>query len=245
MDTVIYDKANHKYILLGFADSPDEKSVPSNQYMIVHNGATVLMDPGGFGLFPILVARVLQYTKIENVKTILLSHQDPDVSGGLNVWEKVTGAKIYISSLWTRFIPHYEIRNTKNIIGIKDGDTEIIINDDFKINVIAAHFLHSPGHFNFYDNISKILFTGDIGASVLPCSSNNLFVEDFEEFLPCIEPFHSRYMSCNKALRKWIKAIESYDIDIIAPQHGYLFKGDTKDKFIKWLYELKCGVDLI
>ncbi|QWR76253.1 MBL fold metallo-hydrolase [Candidatus Magnetomonas plexicatena] len=245
MDTVLYDKANHKYVLLGFADSPDEKSVPSNQYMIVHNDTTVLMDPGGFTLFPVLVARVLKYTKMENIKAILLSHQDPDVNGGLSVWEKVTSAKIYISKIWVRFIPHYEIRNTKNIIGINDGDTEIIINDDFKITVIPAHFLHSPGQFNYYDSASKILFTGDIGASVLPCSGNSLFIEDFEEFLPCIEPFHTRYMSCNKALRKWVKDIEAYDIDIIAPQHGYLMRGEVKEQFIQWLYDLKCGVDLI
>lgn len=245
MDKVLYEDDKHKYILIGFADSADEKSIPSNQYLVCHGEISVMLDPGGFGMFPILVSRVLKYTKIENIKAMLLSHQDPDVAGGINVWEQITNAKIYVSSLWVRFIPHYELKNMDKVIGIQDGATEIVFADDFKLNVITAHFLHSPGHFNYYDPVSKVLFSGDIGAAVLPCSNDSVFVDDFQSVLHCIEPFHTRYMSCNKALRKWVKDVEAYDVDTIAPQHGYLYRGKAKEDFLKWIYDLKCGVDLI
>ncbi|KJJ86114.1 metallo-beta-lactamase family protein [Candidatus Omnitrophus magneticus] len=245
MEVVLYDDKGHKYVLIGFADSKDENSIPSNQYLITQGKTAALLDPGGFGLFPVLISRVLKHTAIENIEAIILSHQDPDVNGGLNIWEEITKAKIYISRLWTRFLPHYELKGAANIVPVEDEGAEIHLSSNLTLKIIPAHFLHSPGHINVYDPVAKILFSGDIGASVLPCSNNQLFVEDFDAFLPCIEGFHKRYMSSNKALRMWIKAIENLDINIIAPQHGYLYKGETIDKFIKWLYDLKCGVDIL
>ncbi len=245
MEVILYETAGHKFILIGFGEIKRESSIPSNQYLITHGKSSALIDPGGFGLFPILLSRVLKYTTMEEIKAILLSHQDPDVAGGLNIWAEITMAKIYISKLWIRFLPHYELRHYIGIEAIEDRGGDIAIADDFILKLIPAHFLHSPGHINVYDPESKILFTGDIGASVLPCSDNKLFIDDFDSFVPCIEAFHKRYMSSNKALRKWIQEIENYDIDILAPQHGYLYRGEAKEKFIKWLYELKCGVDII
>lgn len=245
MDTLLYEEQDHRYLLIGFAESAQESFIPSNQYMICHDDLSVLLDPGGFGLFPVLVSRVLKYTSMENIKAIILSHQDPDVSGGVNIWAELTNAKIYISSLWIRFIPHYDLRNTSNIVSVPDEGMDVAFSSSFLLKILPAHYLHSPGHINVYDPISKILFTGDIGASILPCSQNELFVEDFDTFIPCIEGFHTRYMASNKAVRKWIKDIEKLDVDMIAPQHGYLYKGEAKEKFLRWLHGLKCGVDLL
>ncbi len=244
MDKVLFETKKHKYILVGFAESKEEAGIPSNQYMIIHENQAILLDPGGFGLFPILISRVLKYTNIENISKIILSHQDPDVSGGLNIWLETTNADVYISKLWLRFIPHYDIEHSDRIIPVPDEGMDIEISKDYKLRLIPAHFLHSPGQINVYDPVSKILFTGDIGAGLLPCSNNELFVKNFEEYIPCIEDFHKRYMASNKALRKWVDEVRKLDIDIIAPQHGYLYKGKEKDKLLEYLYNLKCGVDL-
>jgi flavorubredoxin len=34
-------------------------------------------------------------------------------------------------------------------------------------------------------------------------------------------------------------------IDMIAPQHGAVFRGESVKKFLEWFRNLKCGVDLI
>jgi len=39
-----------------------------------------------------------------------------------------------------------------------------------RARALPAHFLHSVGNFQFYDPISRILFSGDLGASA-PASS--------------------------------------------------------------------------
>ncbi len=245
MDKILFDEKNHKYILIGFAESKDEQGIPSNQYLIIHKKKSILIDPGGFGLFPILLSRLLKYTKLQNIQTIILSHQDPDVCGGLNIWLEMTEAEAYISRLWLRFLPHYDIKKVDKIFGIPDEGMDLQIDGKFYLKLIPAHFLHSPGQVNVYDPVSKILFTGDIGAGMLPCSENSLFVEDFERYKGCIDGFHKRYMASNEALRKWISTVEKLDIDIIAPQHGYLYKGESINKLFEYLYQLKCGIDLL
>ncbi|WP_457639518.1 oxygen-binding di-iron domain-containing protein [Persephonella sp.] len=245
MEKLLYQDKNHSFILIGFGESKDEGGIPSNQYMVVHRTSAVLLDPGGFGLFPVLLSRVLKYVSLEHIKAVILSHQDPDICGGLNIWLEMTPATAYISRLWLRFLPHYDIKDIDRIHGVPDEGMELYLDRGFRLRLIPAHFLHSPGQMNVYDPVSKILFTGDIGAGVLPCSENSLFVEDFDSYIPCIEGFHKRYMASNEALRKWVRKVESLDVSIIAPQHGYLYRGENVERLLRYLYDLKCGVDLL
>ena len=61
-----------------------------------------------------------------------------------------------------------------------------------------------------------------------------------------MEGFHKRYMASNKAMRAWADMARTLDIDIIAPQHGAIFRGKQMVKqFIDWCAELQCGVDII
>ena len=42
------------------------------------------------------------------------------------------------------------------------------------------------------------------------------------------------------------KMVRSLDIDIIAPQHGALFKGkDMVEQFINWCDDFQCGIGFI
>jgi len=109
---------------------------------------------------------------------------------------------------------------------------------------IPAHFLHSTGNFSCYDTASKILFSGDIGAAVFQ-KDTYVFVDDFNEHLKIMEPFHKRYMASNIVCKKWVSLVSKYDIKMIAPQHGAIFDKENVKKFLNWLSELKCGVDII
>ena len=51
------------------------------------------------------------------------------------------------------------------IVSIPD-EGGIVPFGDSVIEAIPANFLHSVGNFHFYDPISKILFSGDVGASM-------------------------------------------------------------------------------
>jgi flavorubredoxin len=53
-------------------------------------------------------------------------------------------------------------------------------------------------------------------------------------------------MVANRIMRLWADMVRPLDIEIIAPQHGALFKGkEMVAQFIDWCADLECGVDLV
>jgi len=47
--------------------------------------------------------------------------------------------------------------------------------------------------------------------------------------------------SC-QAKRVWIDRVRELDIDILAPQHGRMFKGDDVKRFLDWFESLQVGI---
>lgn len=241
----LYNGESHRFILLNESEPGEEDGIPSNQYLILHNGKGTLLDPGGFGVMPQVLTEMLQYIPPSDIEAIVLSHQDPDIVGGLTSWLRLTPAKVYVSKIWHRFLPHYGITGMQRFIGIEDEGEQKTFASGLKLQFVPAHFLHSPGQINAYDPISKILFSGDVGASEVPQDDCEVFVADFAQHLRYTEGFHKRYMASNRAIRYWVEQVRKLDIDIIAPQHGPLYKGQAKDDFLDWLYDLPCGSDLL
>ncbi len=242
---VIFESENHKVVWLGWDVDDSAGAVQTNQYLIVHNGKGVLIDPGGVHLFSRVVSVISRFINLGEVEKILFAHQDPDVSSGIALWLGITEADIYISNLWTRFMPHFGLIDFSRIKGIPDGGDTIPIGSDARIECIPAHFLHSPGNFSFYDGVSKILFSSDIGAAVFEEGNEYLFVENFDEHVKIMELFHKRYMASGKVCRKWADLVSKREISMIAPQHGAIFKGEAVDRFISWLSGLECGSDIV
>ncbi|ABR31702.1 beta-lactamase [Thermosipho melanesiensis] len=243
----LFDNGEHKYYLLGWEESEEEGLVQTNQYLIIHNRKGFLIDPGGAHVFPRVLANVSEVISPDDIEGIFYSHQDPDVSSGITMWLTIASkAKIYISELWTRFLPHFGVFDKKRVVGLKDAGEKGVRFSGYVLDFLPAHFLHSPGHFNVYDPISKILFSGDIGVAVFSFKERMQIIEtDFEKYKVYMEGFHKRYMSSNSACKAWVEKVQSYDIDAIAPQHGAVMKGKVVREFLNWFKGLKCGVDLI
>ena len=66
---------------------------------------------------------------------------------------------------------------------------------------------------------------------------------NFEEHTKALEGFHKRYMGSNKLCSAWVKTVRQHDVQMIAPQHGFIFEGENVTHFLEWLGELKCGSD--
>lgn len=241
----LFDSAEHKFVLLNESEPGEEEGIRSNQYLVTHGKNGVLLDPGGFGVMPSVLTELVRYINTENIRAIMLSHQDPDIVGGLSTWLELTSAPVYVSNIWLRFLPHYGIASMAQFVGVPDAGMTCNIGPGFQLQLLPAHFLHSEGQINVYDPIAKILFTGDIGAAMLPSDREYAFVDDFAAHLPYIEGFHRRYMVSNKAARLWVEAISALDIEILAPQHGPVYRGRAVADFLAWFRNLQCGVDLM
>ncbi len=114
------------------------------------------------------------------------------------------------------------------------------------IVALPAHFLHSEGNFHFYDPVAKILFSGDLGASIVSPEAAGEPVKDFDAHLRTMLGFHRRYMGSNKVCRLWASMVRELDIEMIVPQHGSRFVGrEMVGRFIDWVESLNCGMDLL
>jgi len=238
----LFETGSHKNLMVN--DLSSGTMVQANQHLIVNKGKGMLLDPGGHKVYSQLLPQVASVIPINNLKYLFLSHQDPDILAAANGWLMTTDADAFLSMLWMRFIPHFGVDElvVKRIKPIPDEGMTITLGDD-PLMVVPAHFLHSAGNFQVYDPISKILYSGDLGASL-----GNLYdtVEDFDAHINYMEGFHKRYMPTTKALKMWVSTVRRMDIEIIAPQHGAIFPNrEIVGRFIEWIDTLACGVDLM
>jgi flavorubredoxin len=228
-------------------DDTADIAVQANQFLIVDNGHGALLDPGGNMTYNGLLMEMHNFFPPKKLEYILASHADPDIIASINKWMIHAECKVFISKLWTKFVPHFcSVGNIDGrITGIPDEGMSLQLGNSI-IKAIPAHFMHSEGNFQFYDPVSKILFSGDMGASIVSDDEAKLSVDDFKSHIKHIEAFHRRYMVSNKICRFWVNMVRQMDVESIVPQHGKAFKGKKMvNQFLDWIEHLPCGIDLM
>jgi len=242
-EKILYDDGKHKCVIFSFDDDEvEDKFLAVNQYLIIQNNSAVLLDPGSRVLYDEVYDAVTKHIPIENLKYIFFSHQDPDVADSISQWAISCNATFIISKIWTRFMSHYGLMDMNRLHSVADKGGRVSFGDDY-LQFIPAHFLHSAGNFSLYDSRSKILFSGDIGANISDVYGADEEIKDFEEAKKSLVGFHKRYMAGNKFCKAWVNHVKKYEVDMIAPQHGVLFKDGYAKDFLDWFEKLECGGD--
>lgn len=248
----LYNDGVHR--CMAFENLVSGDGIQANQFLIIHDRHTALIDPGGDLTYTPLFMEVIKHVSIKELDYVIASHQDPDIIASLDKWMTYTNCKVACSELWSRFLPHLIPKHLEQVskrpidssryLSIPDRGMDLPFGDTV-IKAVPAHFLHSVGNFQFYDPISKILFSGDLGASIVSEGIDQP-VADFEAHIPAMEGFHRRYMASNKACRLWANMARQMDIEMIVPQHGRSFQGkEVITQFIDWIEGIECGLDLM
>jgi flavorubredoxin len=237
----LFDDGSHRNVLLrGFDVGPE---VPCNQHLIVDGDEAMILDPGGHKLYAKVFATTRRTLRGAALKHLFLSHQDPDIVAATNGWlMALPELQAWCSELWRRFVPHIGPDRLlfDRMNGVPDEGLRIPLGAS-EVWAIPAHFLHSSGNFHVYDPVSKILYTGDLGASI---GEDERVVSDFDAHVRFMRGFHERYMGSTRALKLWLGLVRTMDIETIAPQHGALFRGpEMVARFLDWLDELEVGAD--
>lgn len=244
---LLFQAGEHKVYL--FSDLVKGDGIQANQLFIYDNHHSALFDPGGNLTYQPLYMAIAKICSIKELDYVIATHQDPDIITSLDKWLLYTDAKIIISRLWDRFLPHlvpgYMSQKSENrIISIPDQGAHIKFGSQ-AIQAIPAHFLHSVGNFHFYDPVSKILFSGDVGASMTD-EDHDKPVDNFDKHVKSMVGFHRRYMGSRKVCQLWANMVRQMDVDMIVPQHGRPFVGPAMvSRFLDWISELNCGIDLL
>ncbi|HET8871681.1 MAG TPA: MBL fold metallo-hydrolase [Aquabacterium sp.] len=242
----LYKDAHHQCLMFTDMNKDSGEAVPSNQFLIVNKDTGAIIDPGGNVAYNELYLGMMRYFPPQRLAAIVASHADPDIIASLDRWMTATNAPLYISKIWERFAPHFckPGKTANRVIGIPDQGMRIAIGDSTLV-AVPAHFLHAEGNFQFYDPISKILFSGDLGASFATPGAEVEIITSLAPCIPFMEAFHRRYMVSNKVLRLWARMVKKLDIRMIVPQHGRPIAGLAVQEFIDWVQDLECGVDLM
>lgn len=246
---VLFDNGSHQCLM--FDDLVTGDGIQSNQFLITDNGESLLLDPGGDLTYTPLSLELSKRITLKDLTYIFASHQDPDIIAALDKWLLHTRAKVITSKLWARFLPHltagyltvsHGISTSERVIAVPDEGSVFELGKS-RLKAIPAHFLHSVGNFQLYDPTSKILFSGDMGASLLDDAQP---VTNFAEHIPSMQGFHRRYMVSKKVTRLWANMVRQMDVEMIVPQHGRPFKGkEMINAFLDWVESFECGIDLL
>ncbi|MBU2729623.1 oxygen-binding di-iron domain-containing protein [Acidithiobacillus caldus] len=225
-------------------DQDEERVIDSNIYVMESDGEALILDPGGFEIFPQVFAAVVEAIPPDAIRTAFVSHQDPDIASSLPLWN-ACNPKIqwYIPKLWDGFIRHYGALDA-TFVDIPDEGMEIRIGGQ-TLQILPAHYLHSSANFHVYDPVAKVLFSGDVGAALLP-KGHSAFLdrrrpEAFGEHIAHAKYFHERWMPSNEAKRDWCDRVRQLDVQYLCPQHGAIYQGEHVQRFLDWFEALPVG----
>ncbi len=242
--TIIYQSGQHQWIAVARDPERPNYLIDTNEYLITDGKTALLTDPGGSEIFSMVFAAICEAFDPADIGALFASHQDPDIISSLSLWLDFNPQlKCHLSRLWTTFIPHFG-GTDETFIGIPDQGSTITVGK-LKLKTIPAHYLHSSGNFHLYDEAARLLFSGDIGAAMLPEDMNNLFVKDFDSHIRYADGFHRRFMGSPEAKRLWCERAAAMQIDMLCPQHGAIYQGADVERFINWFSELQVGAGLI
>jgi flavorubredoxin len=238
---VIYEDGDHKWLAIVRDPTRPGHIIDTNEYLVTQGDDALLIDPGGSEVFPSVFSALSTVYDPRRIDKLFASHQDPDIISSLSLWlEFNPKIKCYISWLWASFVPHFG-GTEETFIGMPDNGMDILVGSN-RLQAIPAHYLHSSGNLHLFDPKAKILFTGDVGAALLPPDQDGLFVEKFDAHIRHAEGFHRRWMGSNKAKNDWCARVASMDIDMLCPQHGAIYQGEDVKRFIDWFSRLDVGV---
>ena len=238
---ILTEKKDPQWIVFGRDPNKADCVIDTNEYVIISEGNAIVMDPGGTEIFPEVVTAITQHTSIDSIKIIFGSHQDPDILSSLSLWLSLCpNVKVHVPWTWISFITHFGC-DMSQMVAIPDEGSTIHLSDSCNLEVIPAHYLHSSGNNHLYDPQSKIYFSGDVGAGLLPPEQTNIFVQDFEEHTKYMTAFHVRWMPSNAARDAWLERVRKLDIKMLCPQHGAIFRNEQVGQFFDWFESLDLG----
>ena len=240
-----FSQGNHHWNII--YDQDERRVIDSNVYALSVDDQTLILDPGGFEIFPQVFSALVEVAPPGSLKAAFVSHQDPDIASSLPLWNACNpDIAWHVPKLWSGFIRHYGALEA-DLRDIPDEGGEMTLGSA-RLQFVPAHYLHSSANFHVYDAFAKVLFSGDVGAALLPVG-HAPFVDRrnietpaaFDEHIKSAEYFHKRWMPSMAAKRNWCERVSKMDIDFLAPQHGAIYTGQNVKRFIDWFDALKVG----
>jgi diguanylate cyclase (GGDEF)-like protein len=221
------------------AKLPEDK-FQCHVYLLRHGEESVLFDPGSLLTFEKTLRKIKSLIDPREVKYFVCHHQDPDITASISRYEDLypRDDRLVVTHWRTQaLLKHYAWKAGFYIVD--EHDWKLKLGDDRLLKFIFTPYAHFPGAICTYDVKTKVLFSSDIFGGFI--SQDTIFAEDTSCFED-VKLFHEHYMPSSEILRHALSQIRSLDLNLIAPQHGYIIPRELIPVFIDLLSNLECGL---
>ena len=215
----------------GYSRSPEGSTY--NAYLI-RDEKNVLMDtvyPGWAGNMLCRIAKIMDPEKIDY---IVCNHMEPDHAGSLaEVVARVKPEKIFVSTLGYKSMQGYFDCKDWPIEVVKTGD--VINIGKRNIHFVETRMLHWPDSMVSYIPEDKLLISNDaFGQNI---ASSERFSDQYDR---CVlekaikEYYYNIVLPFSPQVLKTLELVAALklDIEMIAPDHGLIWRGKDDCKYI-------------
>ncbi len=201
-----------------------------NSYLIKGSQKTALIDTVDPSMTSVLT-KYLDDLGITTIDYVIANHAEQDHSGSLPaILSKYPGAKAVVSTKCKGMLMDLLMIPEDKFITVNDKETLSLGNRTLEF--IYTPWVHWPETMVTYLREDKILFSCDFFGSHLTAS--DLYVNDEGQVYEAAKRYYGEIMMPFRAnIQKNLDIVKNYQIDIIAPSHGPIYK---KPEFILQAY---------
>ena len=226
---VDYNKRNFH----GYSRSP--RGTTYNSYL-VRDEKNVVFDTVDNDYAGTMFCRLAKLIPLDKVDYIVVNHTEKDHAGALcQLVERCKPEKIITSTIGKRFMEAQFDTTGWPIEVVKSGDKLNI----GKRNIIfqETRMLHWPDSMVSYIPEDKLLISNDAFGQNIATSYRYADEHDQGDFVRAIkEYYYNIVLPYSPQVLKTLPIVESLDIDMIAPDHGLIHRGEKSVKFIVDMY---------
>ena len=218
----------------GYSRSPDGSTY--NAYLI-KDEKNVLLDTVASGCEGTLLCRMAQVLEPEKIDYIICNHMELDHAGALEaIIERCKPEKIFVSQTGLKSMAGYFDCKDWPVQAVKSGDS---INIGKRTIVFQeTRMLHWPDSMVSYIPEDKLLVSNDIFGQNIASSAR--FVDEFGddgEYTRRVKEYYFNIVLPYSPMGlKTLPVVEKLDIDMIAPDHGLIQRGEKAVRCIIDMY---------
>ncbi len=192
-----------------------------NAYLVIGSEKTALIDTVDPEKREVLFEN-LESLGIERIDYVISQHAEQDHSGSIPfVLERFPMAKVVTNKKCKGFLKDLLHIEDDKFIEVDDGDTISLGNRTLQF--IFTPWVHWPETMSTYLVEDKIMFTCDFFGSHYAGAS--IFVKDEAKVIEDAKRYYAEIMMpFRNQIKRNIEKLSSYEIDIIAPSHGSVYK---------------------
>ncbi len=221
----------------GYSKSPEGTTY--NAY-VIKDEKNVLIDTVPAGLSKTLLCRLAHVVAPEKIDYLVVNHMELDHEGSLaEVIAACRPEKIFCSTMALKSMEGYYAREMKNwpVQAVKSGDSISVGSHTLVFQ--ETRMLHWPDSMVTYCPENKILFSQDAFGQNIATSWRFADEHEHGDLIHRVKEYYFNIvLPYSPQVLKTLPVVGSLDIEMIAPDHGLIFRGDMVGEIVSLYREM-------